>query len=304
MTISGFTIVRNAEKFYFPIREAILSVLPLVDEFVVALGDSDEDDHSRERIESIGSPKIKIIHHRWDNNHFRDGKIYKVETDFALSHCKGDWCIYLQADEVIHERDHAEIHQKCFQYLKDKRVDGFLFKYLHFWGDYEHVLNFHGWYKNEIRIIRNHVGIQSFKDAQSFRSSDRRHLNVIPLEAQIFHYGWVRPPHLMQSKRKEQTTIYYGRERARLAFEKEESGFDFGPLGRLPVFKGTHPIVMNDFILQLGWRNDLNYREEMKLSRPLVKHERWKYRWLSFFENKFLNGRQIFGYRNWNVLSP
>ncbi|MHB1922498.1 MAG: glycosyltransferase family protein [Chitinophagaceae bacterium] len=304
MRISGFTMVRNAEKYYFPIKEVILSVLPLVDEFIVALGDSDPDDHSRELILSIGSPKIKIIQRQWDESLFKDGKIFKVETDFALSHCSGDWCFYLQGDEVIHERDHEEIHQKCLQYLGDRRVEGFLFNYLHFWGDYRHILNFHGWYKNEIRIVRNHIGIQSFKDAQSFRTCKNSHLKVIPLNAQVFHYGWVRPPHLMQSKRKEQISIHFGKEKAHQTFQKTESRFDFGPLGRLPVYEGTHPEVMNTCIQQLAWSTDLNYGKKMVLQRPLIKHERWKYKLLSYFENRFLDGHQIFGYSNWSILPP
>ena len=103
MTISGFTMVRNAGKFYYPIKEAILSVLPIVDEFIVALGDNDPDDNTRQQIESIGSDKIKIYDRVWEEKHFVDGHIFKLETDFALSKCSGDYCLYLQADEVVHE---------------------------------------------------------------------------------------------------------------------------------------------------------------------------------------------------------
>ena len=42
MKVCGFTFIRNAEKFDFPIVEAINSILPLCDCFVVAVGDSDE----------------------------------------------------------------------------------------------------------------------------------------------------------------------------------------------------------------------------------------------------------------------
>ena len=105
MRISGFTMVRNATTYYFPIKESILSVLPIVDEFIVALGKGNQNDKTREEIESIDSDKIKIIDRVWSEKEFVDGRIFAQETSFALQQCTGDWCIYLQADEVIHEKD-------------------------------------------------------------------------------------------------------------------------------------------------------------------------------------------------------
>ena len=46
MKISGFTMGKNVQKLYYPIKQSIMSILPIVDEFVVALGDSDEDDET------------------------------------------------------------------------------------------------------------------------------------------------------------------------------------------------------------------------------------------------------------------
>ena len=102
MKISGFTMVRNATKYYFPVRESIESILPIVDEFIVALGKGDSGDTTREAIESIGSPKIRIIDRVWREEDFAESRIFAIETNFALSQCTGDWCFYLQADEVIH----------------------------------------------------------------------------------------------------------------------------------------------------------------------------------------------------------
>ena len=93
MKISAFTMVRNAEKYYFPIKESILSVLPIVDEVVVALGDCDANDHTLELIQSIQSDKIKIFRRLWSEQDFVDGRIFAQETNFALSKCTGDWCI-------------------------------------------------------------------------------------------------------------------------------------------------------------------------------------------------------------------
>jgi hypothetical protein len=304
MKISGFTMVRNATRYYFPIKESILSVLPIVDEFIVALGQGDSDDKTREEIESINSDKVKIIDRVWSEKDFIDGKIFADETSFALSQCSGDWCIYLQADEVIHENDLPVIVQNCTEHMEDTRVDGFLFNYFHFWGDYEHYLPFHGWYKNEIRIVRNHKNIYSYKDAQSFRKNENQKLNVLPINAHIYHYGWVRPPELMQSKRKEQDSIHHGKEKITEAYKSKPASYDYGPLGRIPIFKGSHPEVMGGYRARISWTDQLNYSRKSVLGRDKMKHEKFKYRLITFFENMLNGGRDFIGYSNWKIISP
>lgn len=49
MKLSGFSFVRNGIKLYYPVVETIKSILPLVDEFVIAVGKGDEDDTSRKK---------------------------------------------------------------------------------------------------------------------------------------------------------------------------------------------------------------------------------------------------------------
>jgi hypothetical protein len=302
MTISGFTMVRNAEKLYFPIKESILSVLPIVDEFIVALGDSDANDHTRKLIESIGSDKIRIYDRQWQEKDFVESRIFALETNFALQQCKGDWCFYIQADEVVHEQDLPTITAACKTYLPDARVDGLLFKYYHFFGDYDHYLPFHGWYKNEIRIIRNHAGVYSFRDAQSFRKGENQKLNVVEIDAHVYHYGWVRPPHLLQSKKMVHDSIHHGVSQAEQAYRLLPNEFDYGALGRIPRFKGTHPAVMADFIRKLNWQQKLNYARSGNPDRDLMKHEKRKYRLISFLENTFNGGRDFVGYTNWNLI--
>ncbi len=304
MKISAFTMVRNAEKYYFPIKESILSVLPLVDEYIVALGISDENDHTRELIQSIDSKKIKIFDRVWSEEKFIDGKIFADETNFALSKCSGDWCIYLQADEVIHEKDFHHISQCCQTYIDQKNVDGFLFNYHHFWADYDHYLPVHGWYKNDIRMIRNHSNIYSYKDAQSFRKNDNEKLNVIPIPAYIYHYGWVRPPSLMQSKKKEQDSMHHGKENTVKEYKNKANYFNYGALGNIPIFKGTHPLVMKEFMEQMNWKEQLNYGKKNVLNRKKMKHEKLKYKIITFLENTFNGGKDFFGYSNWKIIKP
>jgi len=248
MKISGFTMVRNAGKLYYPVKESILSALPMVDEFIVALGKGDEDDNSRDMILSIGSDKIKIFDRIWHEEDFVKGKVMADETNFALSQCTGDWCFYLQADEVLHEDGLAAIADACRKNINSQETEGLLFKYFHFWGDYDHYLPYHGWYRNEIRVVRNNRRIHSIKDAQSFRKGVNEVLTVKEVDARIFHYGWVRPPGRMQTKKNQVDSIYHGSEAISSIAGLLPYEFDYGALGRIPVFRGSHPSVMTEFI--------------------------------------------------------
>ena len=169
MLISGFSMVRNATKLYYPVKASIESILPIVDEFVIALGDCDADDLTFEEIKKINSDKIKIIHTKWDIEKYPNGSEYAHQTDIAKEHCKGDWLFYLQSDEVIHEKYLSTIKNRCNELLHNPAVEGLLFNYRHFWGDYSHYIISHAWYPKEIRIIRNNPEIHSWRDAQSFR---------------------------------------------------------------------------------------------------------------------------------------
>ncbi len=317
MKISGFTMAKNASKLYYPMKEAIASILPIVDEFVVALGDSDADDDTLRLIESLNSPKIKIIHTTWDLKAYPTGMENAHQTDIAKNACSGDWLFYLQADEVVHEKYLDEIRQKCELYLHDKRVEGLLFKYRHFFGDYDHYNDDRSWYPNEIRIVRNDPDIHSYKSAQSFRripnfdgKSYRQKegtfkLNVAKIDAYIYHYGWVRPPHLMQKKSKALDTIHKGTDRAEELYRDRSNVFNYGPLGRIAKFTETHPAVMKEFTEKFDWADQLNYGTSLdNLNRKKMKHERFKYRALSYLEKHFLGGRRLFGHFNWKVVAP
>lgn len=295
-------MVRNATKYYFPIQESIRSILPIVDEFIVALGDNDEDDATRAAIETIDSDKIKIIDRVWSEEDFIDGQVFAKETTFALSQCSGDWCFYLQADEVIHEQDLPLIQQACQQHLNNAHIDGFLFNYHHFFGDYDHYLPVHGWYKQEIRMVRNRSKVYSYKDAQSFRKENNQKLRVLPIPAYVYHYGWVRPPHLMQSKKKEQDSMHHGKAKTTAFYQGQPQGYNYGPLGKIPIFEGRHPAVMDAFRAQLHWQAQLNYTNTGMINRPKLKHEKFKYQLLTFLEKKLNGGKDFFGYTNWELV--
>lgn len=314
MKISGFTMGKNVSKLYYPIQESIESILPIVDEYIVALGDSDEDDNTEELISRINSDKIKIIQTVWDIVNYPNGTENARQTNIAKEACSGDWLIHLQADEVIHEKYLDTIKLACLKYLDDKNVEGFLFKYLHFYGDYQHYNNKYGWYPKEIRLVRNNPDIYSFRSAQSFKrvpnfdKIDFRQekgtfpLNVIELDAYIYHYGWVRPPEYMQKKTKSLDTIHKGILKTEEVYKNKDIRFDYGNLSKLPVFYGTHPKIMQNKIKAFNWAEHLHYEKHYKPTRPKMKHEKFKSKLLTFINNKLLGGYALFGYKNWNII--
>jgi glycosyltransferase involved in cell wall biosynthesis len=170
MKISGFTFVRNAIKFDYPVVESISSILTIVDEFIVCVGNS--DDGTLQLIESIRSPKIRIFHSVWDDSIREGGKVLALETDKAFAHISpdSDWAFYLQADEVVHEKDLPNIVKAATQHLEDKKVQGLIFKFIHFYGTYDYIGDSRRWYSHEIRIIRNDRNIHSYRDGQGFRN--------------------------------------------------------------------------------------------------------------------------------------
>jgi len=313
MKISGFSMVRNGVKLYYPVVESIKSLLPIVDEFVIAIGKGDKDDDTREKVASINSDKIKIIDTEWNLKKYPDGMEHAHQTDIAKDACEGDWLFYLQADEVVHEKYLPVIEKRCAELVDDPEVEGFLFDYKHFWGDYQHYHIAHGWYPHEIRIIRNDPEIHSWKSAQSFRKipdfdgvnyrrkKNTYKLKVAPIDAEIYHYGWVRPPHLMQNKTREFSVIHRG-EKAKEKFGELNHEFDYGPLDRLAEFNGTHPEVMQDKIEQMDWKDKLQYSGRPDPRREPHRHEKLLTRMITWIEQNLLGGYYIGGSGNYKLL--
>lgn len=243
MLISGFTIVRNARSMGYPIVPAIRSILPIVDEFVVGLGQS--DDGSRSLIESIGDPKIRIFESHWDTGRKVGGRILSEKTNEAMDRCRGEWCFYLQADEVVHEEDLPRIAEACERYRGDPRVEGLLFRYLHFFGSYSVLATARNWYRQEVRVVRRGAGARSVGDAQSFLVGDRKP-RVRWSGGSIYHYGHVKPPRTMGEKQR-QLLQWWG-----VAAPPAEE-FRFRQIYGLRRFTGSHPAVMGELVAVQDW---------------------------------------------------
>ena len=73
-SISGFTFIRNGVELGFPFEESIRSLLPLVDEFVIAVGAGRDD--TLARILRLNDRKIRIIETVWNERMAERGFVY------------------------------------------------------------------------------------------------------------------------------------------------------------------------------------------------------------------------------------
>ena len=271
MKIAGFTFIRNAVQNDYSILEAIHSILPICDEFIVAHGNS--SDTTLALIESIKSPKIKIIQTTWDDTLREGGKTFALETDkaFAAISPDMDWAFYIQGDECVHEKYLETIKKEMEICLPNKKIEGLLFKYKHFYGSYDFYAHSRRWYHREIRIIRNIKGMQSYKDAQGFRLYGHK-LKVKLIDAYMYHYGWVKAPNGLKTKIKNTGQFYSSDDEWIENTYNEEFTFDYGNAERLLKFNETHPKVFQERVKRVNWnfsfdptkiKNKLDFRRKL-----------------------------------------
>jgi hypothetical protein len=252
MKVTGFSFIRNAVKYNYPIEEALRSILPLCDQVVVAVGDS--SDGTRELVAGI-DPKIRIIDTVWDETIREGGRVLAVETDKAFQAIgnEADWCIYIQGDEVLHEDGYPAVREAMEKWKDHPEVDGLLFNYRHFFGSYDYVGSESRWYRHEIRVIRNNKSFYAYRDAQGFRKGDNEKLRVKPVDAWIHHYGWVQEPKVIKAKCIAKDKIVYNMEGDEENIVVAED-YPFTLVNALQKFKGTHPAVMKKRVENMYWK--------------------------------------------------
>lgn len=287
MKVAGFTFIRNAVKNDYPVVEAITSILSLCDEFVVAVGKC--DDGTRELIEGIGSPKIRIVDTIWDEGKREGGTVLAEETDkaFAAISADADWAFYIQGDECVHEKYLPVIKKEMEDNLHEVKVEGLLFNYLHFYGSYDYYTYSRRWYRREVRIVRHNKAVHSYRDAQGFRI-DGRKLNVKAIDAWVYHYGWVKPPKGIVNKMHNFSSFYHGENWN--PQQKLDDDFDYSNADKLVRFEGTAPAVMQNRIAN-SWTLDM---DKVKLRMTIRR------RILQIIEE--LTGWRIGEYKNYTVI--
>ena len=272
MKISGFTIARNAIKHKYPIKESILSILPICDEFIVNLGDS--EDKTRELIESINSPKIRIFPYKWDLS--LSDRVLARETDNALKKCKGDWAFYLQSDEVIHQNDLPILYRYMKKYLDNKKIDGFKLRWFHFYESFYRYRIDQGWFQKQVRIIRNNGTMQSLGDAWGFEKKDKSPLSVIKTKCFVYHYGWVSHTCTVADRIKKDADLAPAQDTLTGSRQNRDTN-------RMPAYFGTHPSVMNDIIT--------NHKTSRKDFSLIKKKNFWNP--LLWFRIRYKTGKRI-----------
>lgn len=251
MKVVGFSFVRNAIRFDYPIVEAISSILPLCDEVVVAVGQSEDD--TLELVRSIDPDKVRIIETVWDDSLREGGRVLAEETMKAYNAIPddADWCFYIQGDEVIHEQDYPAIVRAMTEWKDNRKVEGLVFDYRHFYGSYDYLGDSPKWYGREVRIIRKDPDIYSFRDAQGFQ----KHSKPLPAKltnAHVHHYGWVKHPKYQQAKQQNFNKLWHDDQWVDQHIDQVDE-FDYSNIDSLARYNGTHPKVMQNRIAKTNW---------------------------------------------------
>ena len=258
MRVSGFTILRQTLRLGYPFVESIRSLLPLVDELVVAVGDG--DDGTWEAVQALGDPKIAAFHSPWDLSERVGGHTLSAQTNLALARCRGEWAIYLQADEVFHEDDLERLHTTMERH-RHRRTEGLVFQYLHFYGSYDMVADdWRRWYPRAVRAVKTGIGVESVGDACGFQLRRGRYtrglINAVS-GARVFHYGWCGQPDLIGEKHRNLQRFYHDE---RWIEERRQPDAEVDVFarhaGRLRRFSGTHPQVMGERLAARSWPFD------------------------------------------------
>jgi len=289
--ISGITFIKNGLTLGYPILESIQSIDPLVDEVIINVGFEDQeltkDDGTYKYLrDNLKGPKYIFLKSWWDPKISKSGKILAQQTDIALAKASGDYIQYIQGDEILHEDDLESIRNGISAMESDSRIDGLIFKYLHFYGNTDTIKYTRNVYRREVRLIRNKK-IKSWRDAQGFRFFDDTKIPCKEISARIFHYGWARPEALMDKKTKAFEKLYHGD-------DFKSQSFAFKRCHGLKLFKGTHPQVMKNWI-----KENKNQLDLMKLKRDY----RWKDLGLLLSDIvERLTGYRIGEYKNFKVI--
>ena len=271
MKVSAFTFIKNGQILGYPFVQSIMSILSIVDEFVINVGYS--EDNTLSIIESIESPKIRIIQSNWNESMTDRGYVYGQQKMIAQFNCIGDWAFYIEGDEIYHEEDLKKITESMQTYLKNDNVEALVFDFYHFYGNSISVLDSPGWYRSEARIIKNTVRSYApdglfwliLESNKKGRYPKSKHTGVT-----CYHYGWVRSEDQMNLKSRK-VQKYWGNQYERINYSQMDGSI-------IKKFEGTHPKIIRDWINDDGdiYKVDPNYQitKKQRKHRMMIKIEK------------------------------
>ncbi len=264
--ISGFTFIRNGNALGYPFVASIRSLLPLCDEMIVNVPRS--TDGTLESVRAINDARIRLLESDWDDHERTGDPILRRHTDLALEQCTGDWCVYIQGDEVLHEQGIPAMRAALGRELNNPAVQGLLVDYTHFYGSYWTYACSFGWYPQEVRVVRRAANIRAAGGAQSFRTTDGQKLRVKHSGGHYFHYGHALRPDVARRKCSSLASIYHNDDAMKEFAWRPERFYEDDQT--VKPFTGTHPAVMRDLVAAADW----TYTSR----NPLVRFRR-KYFW-------------------------
>ena len=290
MKVSGFTFIRNGQKLGYPFVPAIRSILPLCDEVIVNVPRSTDD--TLARVKAIADPKIRIIETKWDDLLRKGGLALSHHTNLALEQCTGDWCVYIQGDEVLHENTLSSMRSSMTRELDNPQVQGRLVDYTHFYGSYWTYASSFGWYRREVRVVRCDQNIRSCGDAQGFRTIANEKLRVKTSGGHYHHYGHALPPQLAQAKLRNLSKMWHDDATVEKKCDRPETFYEDDQ--KVKSFTGIHPQVMQEIIAAADW----TYRSR----NPFVRFRK-KVFWNDLaYHLKNLTGLEIGVHKNYRLL--
>jgi len=241
MKVSGFTFIKNGQILGYPFLQSIQSILPIVDEFVINVGESEDD--TLALIQSIESDKIRIIQSKWNDSMQDRGYVYGQQKMIAQFNCTGDWAFYVEGDEVYHEDDLDKIKASMQTHVDNPNIEALIFDFYHFYGNANSYLDSPGWYRSEARIIKNSVRSYApdglfwlvLESNKKGRYPRAKHTGV-----NCYHYGWVRSEDEMNLK-SEKVKKYWGSKHVKIDYSQMD-------LSIIKKFSGTHPTVVQDWL--------------------------------------------------------
>jgi len=259
MKVSAFTFIRNGQILGYPFLQSIQSILPIVDEFIINVGIS--EDNTLELIKSLSSPKIRIIESSWNDTMQDRGYVYGQQKMIAQFNCTGDWAFYIEGDEVYHEEDLEKIKNSMLENVDDENVEALVFNFLHFYGNQNTVLNSPGWYRSEARIIKN--SIRSYAPDGLFwlvldSNKKGRYPRAKHTGASCYHYGWVRSEDQMNLK-SSKVQKYWGASATKIDYSQMDKSI-------IQNFCGSHPKVIENWLPKDSglFRVDSSYEPTLK----------------------------------------
>ena len=270
MKVSAFTFIKNGQILGYPFIQSIQSILTIVDEFVINVGESEDD--TLLMVKSIPSSKIRIIKSKWNDKMQERGFVYGQQKMIAQYNCSGDWAFYIEGDEIYHENDLEQIRESMKMHLNDPNVEALAFDFYHFYGNPNSYLDSPGWYRSEVRIIKN--SLRSYAPDGLFwlvlnSNKKGRYPRAKHTGVNCYHYGWVRSEDQMNLK-SYKVQKYWGENPVKVDYSQMDQSI-------IKEFLGSHPEIIEDWLPKASglYKVDPNYEptKKQKKHRMMIKLE-------------------------------